>query len=68
MRPPKNVRENDAIMPGELKTEKLSIMRNFLWNEEITEEKANEVIKEFNRRWINAGGVRASTIILRGQE
>jgi hypothetical protein len=65
MMAPKAVTANQAIMSEEIKREAMEVKRSALWNREISDEAANVIIGDFNERWIAAGGIKASTIVLR---
>lgn len=65
MKAPKAVRENNNKMTEDLKYEKLEVMRNFLWNTQISDDEANNAIESFNEKWLAAGGIKSSTITKR---
>ncbi len=52
----------DPIVLKKLETKSLRVMRNYLWNDEISTEKANKAITKFNIAWLAAGGPRGSMI------
>ncbi len=52
----------DPTVLGKLETKSLRVMRDYLWNDEISAEKANKVIAKFNTEWLAAGGPRGSMI------
>ena len=66
MRAPKAVRENELVMPQNLKDEAIKITREYVWNETITDEECNEKVYDFNRRWLAAGGIKGNCIAPRG--
>ena len=49
-----------------LEAKALRVMRNYLWNDEISAEKANKIIAKFNAEWLAAGGPRGSMIQSKG--
>ena len=65
MMAPKAVTANNKIMSEEIKAESMEVKRSALWNKEISDQDANFIIKEFNEKWLAAGGAKASTIVLR---
>ena len=54
-----------AKMPQDIVDESLRIKRDYLWNDSVDAETANAAIRDFNSRWIAAGGSEADTIVLR---
>ena len=52
----------DPIVLKKLETKSLRVMRNYLWNDEISTEKANKAIAKFNAEWLAAGGHRGELI------
>ena len=62
---PKSVRNADTNITQELKDEQLRVMREVLWNKELSDEQANILIDEFNLKWIEAGGTKGGCIIRR---
>ncbi len=56
----------DPTVLPKLETKALRVMRNYLWNDEISAEKANKAIAKFNAEWLAAGGPRGSMIQSKG--
>jgi hypothetical protein len=64
---PKSIVENNKVMSQELKDEAMKVKNDYLWNEKVSAEEANEAIKAFNAKWMAAGGSYGSTITLRNK-
>ena len=56
----------DPTVLEKLEAKALRVMRNYLWNDEISAEKANKAIAKFNAEWLAAGGPRSSMIQSKG--
>ena len=52
----------DPAVLEKLKNKQLRVMQKYLWNDEISAEKANKAIAKFNAEWLAAGGHRGDMI------
>jgi hypothetical protein len=66
LRKPKSVAAAEASISEELKSEKLKVMREFLWNKEISDAEANAAIDAYNAKHMAAGGTKGGCIVNRG--
>ena len=62
MRAPKSVVENDSSMSEELKAERLALTR-LVFDKSVPDDVVAVKVADFNRRWLTAGGLQASTLI-----
>ncbi len=58
----------DADVLKKLNAKMLRVARNYLWDEEVSDEVANKKIDAVNAEWIAAGGPAGSKIVRRGSE
>ena len=58
----------DADVLKKLKAKMLRVMRNYVWDDGVSDEAANKKIDAVNAEWIAAGGPAGCKIVRKGTE